>query len=887
MSNIRIRNTSHYAPIVVVLILAAGLRSMNTGLEPLSTDEATHSIKAIDVARHGKIELLGPPMPYFSFRGWHGPISIYLYALPFLISPDPRLAIMLTAATHVIATGIIFAIGNRYWGRRTGVISALLFAIHPEAIYMARGIWNPMFMTPFALAYVWSGLLGYCSGHKWARIVHLPMLTLGGQCHPGVFLLAPITIVLWAHNWKQNPKTRRVSMIQTLYSGSFALFLTMPWILGVYLDNVNNVPLSNIQVNEITSSNTVTDDTFTLSMLAHIYQQLGNWETNWTQPIQPSLTIIGLVTILTLALRRQQSVAGHAIGLGYVLPPLIIVVLSKQYQDHFIWANYGFAFLIQGVVASKLLPSTRSHGNNKYKRRIRWIGLLIFALLILTQLLFNFRYDRGLGRGSLDQFIAAINSAEKLSKNTGRNLLMLVADEGLPWEALREGRKARVIWHDRAMPLPQGGAVLLGSSEYDGRPFVFSGGNIVDGGFRITELPPAAQFKPDLIPIAPINFSNGTTVLGFLREIPDSLPQAGQRWTVFMIWRVDAIGTEEYKVFAHLLDETNNKHAQVDVPGLPIGQLRVGEHVMSQIHLEVGDDLPEYGPLYLRFGMYDVSRRNELLGTSGAIQIRSSEDPLADWNNIRIANFVTKNQIQQGPPLEITATWRIVHTPQDNIRLHWSLVSGDSLKVFETTTDLVRDYPATELPSSVLTTERYYLRIPPDIVPATYMLTLEAVDSTGKPIGKPYRTAVGINARARTYTAPPLQHTVNAKLGGKISLLGYDLQSDGATIQITMVWQALDAINADYKYFVHLWRDEQLVTQADAMPRNNQYPTSWWVANEIVTDVVELTVPGPGKYTVTTGLYNPTDDSRLPVILANGQPASHDWVLLEQLLYTE
>ena len=61
--------TVHYAPMVIVLVLAAGLRWMNTGLERFSNDEAVHTLKAIAVARHGKFELLGPPMPYFNFRG--------------------------------------------------------------------------------------------------------------------------------------------------------------------------------------------------------------------------------------------------------------------------------------------------------------------------------------------------------------------------------------------------------------------------------------------------------------------------------------------------------------------------------------------------------------------------------------------------------------------------------------------------------------------------------------------------------------------------------------------------------------------------------------------------------------------------------------------------
>ena len=49
--------TAHYAPMVLVLVLAAGLRWMNTGLERFSNDEAVHTLKAIAVARHGRLEI--------------------------------------------------------------------------------------------------------------------------------------------------------------------------------------------------------------------------------------------------------------------------------------------------------------------------------------------------------------------------------------------------------------------------------------------------------------------------------------------------------------------------------------------------------------------------------------------------------------------------------------------------------------------------------------------------------------------------------------------------------------------------------------------------------------------------------------------------------------
>lgn len=899
MSDRRVRQTPHYAPIILILVLAAGLRWMNTGLEHLSTDGANHSLRAIGVARHGQIELLGPPMPYFNFRGWHGPVPIYLYALPFFVTYDPRLALMFTAAAHVIATSIIYAIGGRYFGRRVGVISALLFAVHPEAVHMARGIWNPMFQVPFALAYVLTGLLGYRSNNRWARLTHLPMLTLGGQCHPGMFLLAPISMVLWTTAWQRNPQQRQAQLMDTLTSGFIAVLMTIPWIIGVYIDNVNNLPQTELRVLNLISANADAQDMSTLHMLNRMYQQLGNWEYNWTQPIQPIVTIVGIILLASLTRRHKQGIALRIVALGYVLPPIMIFLLSARYEDHFIWSGYGFAFIIQGFVASRFMQNKQSPGKNRLNQNlIKWIAVITLALLTLTHILFNFRYDRGLGRMSLDKQISAINIAETLAKTTGRDLLLLVSDEVLQWEALSEGREARVVWHDRAMPLPEDGAIMLGEINYEGHPLLFSGGKILEGDFRLTELSPTKNFKPDLVPLEPISFSNSTTVFGFLRAIPESLPKAGEKWTVFMIWHLDGLRSEKYKVFTHLVDENGAKYAQVDTQSLPLAQQRVGEHAINQIDLNVGDSLPTEGPLYLHFGMYSdedhanvIDTYGNILGTMGVIQIRSGSEPLTSWNTIQLETLVVQDQIQQGPPLKIAATWHILHTPKHDLKLNWSLVpKTNGVPYFETTTDIIKGHVATSLPANLITTEIYQLRIPTDIMPGKYILALQTISSSGDVTEiheEPYQRIVQINPRARTFAKEPMTHTVHANFSGEITLLGYDMERDSGNIQLTLTWQSQAKMNTNYKYFVHLWRDGKIVRQIDAMPRHNQYPTAWWAVNEIVTESVNMNVADPGEYTLTTGFYNSTNGSRLRVELPHRQLDYQEWVVLGKFLVTE
>ena len=805
---------------------------------------------------------------------------------------------MMTAAAHVVATALIFAIGGRFFGHRAGVISALLFAVHPEAVFMARGIWNPTLQTPFALAYVWTGLLGYCSGKKWARIAHLPMLTLGGQCHPGVFLLAPISVVLWVGAWRRESGVRRGMVLHTLAGATLALALTMPWIIGVYLDNVNNLAARELGDGGLVQVNAGAEGQTAPHMFTRMYQQLGNWERNWTQPIQPALTLVGVVTLLASAIFRRGRVAGAAVALGYLLPPFILLSLSARYEDHFIWSGYGFAFLVQGALVGRLLPDWGTREGRVRGRRwdrvlrngLQWFGWLALGPLALTQILFNVRYDLGLGRVSLDEQVAALDVAAARARTADRELLLLASEDWPRWEALREGRDARVVRPDRAMPLPADGAVLLGAADYAGRPTVFSGGEIVQRGYRLTDLPPAGHFKLDLIPLEPARFSNGASVLGFLREIPGSEPRPGQPWTVFMLWRVDQLWLQDYKVFTHLVDESGAKHAQVDAPALPVGQQRVGEHAMNRIELMVGESLPVDGPLFLHFGMYNDAHSAEVLDASGEsaatlgiMQIRAGAQPLAAWDDLVLVDLVIPDEFQPGPPLEVLATWRILNAPAEEVKLRWRLISDDGEVAYETEIAIVPGHDTISLPAGLLTTMQYRLPFGAVLASGDYDLRVAVVSHDGRQREGPFSAALKVSSRSRLFSVPEMQHRVQADFSGQMTMLGYDIAQHEERVDLTLYWQAQYEMEVDYKYYVHLWSEGQVVAQVDAMPRGNQYPTSWWAVGEVVRESVQLTLPGSGEYVLTTGFYDPVGGERLPVVSVDGQADSREWVDMQRV----
>lgn len=125
-------------------------------------------------------------------------------------------------------------------------------------------------------------------------------------------------------------------------------------------------------------------------------------------------------------------------------------------------------------------------------------------------------------------------------------------------------------------------------------------------------------------------------------------------------------------------------------------------------------------------------------------------------------------------------------------------------------------------------------------------------------------------------TWPPPQPVV-AQFGPAIGLSAASYSPArlpaGASLQVTVTWQALAAPDAFYTTFVHLGPAGQPpLAQGDSPPLQGFYPTTAWAAGESLVDHYQIDLPPDtpaGVYPLTLGLYR-ADASRLPVTW-NGQ----------------
>lgn len=121
---------------------------------------------------------------------------------------------------------------------------------------------------------------------------------------------------------------------------------------------------------------------------------------------------------------------------------------------------------------------------------------------------------------------------------------------------------------------------------------------------------------------------------------------------------------------------------------------------------------------------------------------------------------------------------------------------------------------------------------------------------------------------------PRPQYSLEANIGDKVGLLGYDLEvkeaRPGDTLYLTLYWQAQREMDEDYTVFVHLLDEEgKIWGQKDGWPEGGFYPTSFWDPGEVVQDRYDLVIDPqapPGLLRFEVGLYLLATGERLPIM---------------------
>jgi hypothetical protein len=366
-----------------------------------------------------------------------------------------------------------------------------------------------------------------------------------------------------------------------------------------------------------------------------------------------------------------------------------------------------------------------------------------------------------------------------------------------------------------------------------------------------------------------------------------------------LTWRVVEPVAANYGLALRLQDWDGQVLASLDAQphyGLyPTSMWRDGELIDDGYVLPLPEGTPPGEDYSLEVILYEVAS----LAPIGTAQIpnviltgptiKASYPVLQQFDQLALVELspVTM-RIEQGQPLLVQAKWAATEHPTRDYACRLSLRDEGGITVQSQTKPIARSYATSLWPTNAIVASRYQMPLDPLLPAGRYDLVIAVDDiQTGEGLGEfVLPLGVEIQGRERSYTIPSMQVKLDVSFGNQMHLLGYDLSREEGELRLGLHWQALQQMEEDYKVFVHLFdpATEVIVAQDDAMPRQNQYPTSWWAEGEVVSDEITLSMKDlpPGRYHLALGVYDPQTMDRLAAVGPDGTPIANDRVVLDE-----
>ena len=374
-----------------------------------------------------------------------------------------------------------------------------------------------------------------------------------------------------------------------------------------------------------------------------------------------------------------------------------------------------------------------------------------------------------------------------------------------------------------------------------------------------------------------VNFGNLIQLIGYDRE-PD------QPASVTLYWRVlNAPDRGDYSTFAQLRDAWGFEWGQTGSFDYPSEEWTPGEIIINRLDVPVDAGAPP-GDYELRVGLFSqganqrvniIAAGGDFGGTVARLSPLSMERATTEAAPLNIGARLDREaqpglkllgyslattSVKQGAPIGFTLFWQsTAHLNDDTLTLQ--LQSCGCALTPKTITPLTTTRPAQgaylfdQWSPGEIVADRYRLRSPLDLTSGDY--TLIVAVGAGPPIEL---GTINLYQGDRVVDAPPIAQRLEARLGDAIELVGYNLDRTADTLQLNLIWRAVQPIDHDYTVFTHaLDAAGQSIGGQDQQPVNGTYPTSWWIPGEYISDSYTL----PLAEAIDVGLYDPETGARL------------------------
>jgi hypothetical protein len=320
----------------------------------------------------------------------------------------------------------------------------------------------------------------------------------------------------------------------------------------------------------------------------------------------------------------------------------------------------------------------------------------------------------------------------------------------------------------------------------------------------------------------------------------------------------------------------DDRHAIQVLPGTPPGAYRLvvlpfDPDTLEPLVASTGQPAPGGHPGVV-IGQVDVTTPARPPAVEALNLAVRADVPMGD-DLVLVGYSLDREEVTSGQTMLVTLGWQVRRQPQSDYVLHLELVAPDGQVVAQQShAPGGEHYPTSRWAGGQIVRSQVLAHIPGRAASGQYAWRVTLFNSEGTPAGQTMLTPLRINAPMRVFDPPALPHRLDARLGNWVALTSFDAPvrvTPGQAISVTLVWQALQETEQDFKVFVHLLgADGRLVAQSDAVPARWTRPTAGWQAGEFVTDVHTLDlkpdVPS-GVYRLAAGMYAANTGQRLTV----------------------
>lgn len=571
--------------LIAILLIAGGMRFGRGDIVEYFHDDAMLATLALEVADGEGIPVTG----ILSSTGIpNPPTSVYVMAIPFMISTNPHVAIYFVMSLNVLGVGILWFFAHRYFGRQVGWVAGLLYAINPWAVLFSRKIWAQDFHTPFILLGIFLLMYGLWEASqrsegkikntRWlAQVTSVPILLFAFQIHFASWALFPIILIaLW------------VGRHRFRFSAIGIILVLCLLILGPYLIGLSQTLQQDpTRISDAAGRSSASDGIglTTKPIIDTIYLSSGTGLETWVAPDQIDelkqtyLPIVPLSLMLTLVM----SIGIWGIWRGYRQLTLFILLWAFLPQLALLldWTPVYIHYFIPSIPAMMLLASLGFSYVLRHAMSYRYVYLTTWGFLVIIVGLQVLTWHQTLDY--LDKqhvpypgFTTPIGDLNNIRSALFDSEDVLIISQGMSWNLHHEVSVwDTLFWDDvtcvRTM-LGDGYAVFPAQSfrvvispdapqnpvnnlyqTESPRNYETRNG---DNGYIIHDWQSSPEWtETDIQTIEPTQFDNGVALTGY----------AIDNDKIYLEWRlpVQSKGAD-YQYSAQLFDDDGNRVAQVD-----------------------------------------------------------------------------------------------------------------------------------------------------------------------------------------------------------------------------------------------------------------------------------------------------------------------------------